>query len=56
MPRFVSYLSWLTVAVAAAFLVVATAAFSLSVITTLAFRHRHGHAARVVGRRVLRAH
>jgi hypothetical protein len=36
-PRFVSYAWWLTVAVAAAFLVVATAAFSLSVITALAF-------------------
>jgi hypothetical protein len=28
-PRFISFLSWLAIAVAAAFLVVATAAFSL---------------------------
>jgi hypothetical protein len=36
-PRFVSYLSWLTIGVAAAFLVVATAAFSPSAVTTLVF-------------------
>jgi hypothetical protein len=36
-PRFVSYLSWLTIGVAAAFLVVAAAAFSPSAVTTLAF-------------------
>jgi hypothetical protein len=36
-PRFVSYLSWLTIGVAAALLVVATAAFSPPAVTTLAF-------------------
>jgi hypothetical protein len=36
-PRFMSFVSWLAIAVAAAFLVVATAAFSLTVIAALAF-------------------
>lgn len=37
MPRFISYVSWLAIGVAAAFLVVATTAFSLAAIATLAF-------------------
>jgi FtsH-binding integral membrane protein len=36
-PRFVSFMSWLIIAIAAAFLVVATAAFSLATITAFAF-------------------